>query len=78
MDGTEGRPRTEVASADHLSFTGWLWSRGWNNLSHLAGAAFLGFLASLGAGALFGCLWGLGLIVVATPIQYWRCRRAST
>jgi hypothetical protein len=69
---------TKVAWPDDLEFVSWLRSRGWGNLGHVAGAAFLGFIVALDGGVLFGSPWGLGLIAVATPLQYWRSQRANS
>lgn len=74
---TLGEPRI-AAWPDDLGFVPWVRSRGWGNFGHVAMAAFLGFVLSLDAGVLFGSLWGFGLLAIATPIQYWRCRRANS
>lgn len=63
---------------ENLGFMAWVWSRGWGNAGHVAMAAFLGFVVSLDGGLMFGSLWAVGLLAVATPVQYWRCRRANS
>lgn len=72
-----GEPKRAVWP-DDLGFVAWVRSRGLGNLGHVAMAAFLGFIVSLDGGVLFGSLWAFGLLVVATPVQYWRCRRANS